>query len=190
MKASGSEESEIKIPVADLGLLRARLSASGAERISEKHEEQNVLFDDSQGRLSAAHRTLRLRRARGRAVLTYKGPPAFQGPVKRREELEVEVPEPDTLERIIERLGFVARFRYEKRREEFRWRAFVVALDETPIGSFVEIEGDADGIAAAAASLGLDPDDSIRESYPGLYRLARRRDPRLPADMLFSESPR
>jgi adenylate cyclase class 2 len=183
--SDSSEESEIKIPVPDLAPIRGRLA--DAERISDRHDESNLLFDDANGSLGRARNVLRLRRARGRAVLTFKGPAAFEGAVKRREELETEVGDPETFQRVLERLGFLRKFRYDKRREEFRVEGCVVALDETPIGDFVEIEGDPSEIPAAAARLGLDPVHAVQDSYPGLYRRAREGDPSLPADMVFRE---
>ncbi|HET9796229.1 MAG TPA: class IV adenylate cyclase [Thermoanaerobaculia bacterium] len=184
MTAPGSsEESEIKIPVPDLPAVRRRLS--GAERLSGIHLESNVLFDDAAGRLLASGTALRLRRARGRALVTFKGRAAFEGAVKRREELETEVADAATFERVLERLGFVPKFRYDKRREEFRFAGCVVALDETPIGTFVEIEGEPSAIEAAATDLGLDPRHAVRDSYAGLYRRARESDPSLPPDMVF-----
>jgi adenylate cyclase class IV len=47
--SKSSHESEIKIPVPDLAAVRARLA--DAERISERHDESNVLFDDAKGSL-------------------------------------------------------------------------------------------------------------------------------------------
>ncbi len=183
--SDSSEESEIKIPVPELAPIRGRLA--DVERISERHDESNILFDDSKGSLGRAGNVLRLRRARGRAVLTFKGPAAFEGAVKRREELETEVTDPETFERVLERLGFLRKFRYDKRREEFRVEGCVVALDETPIGTFVEIEGDSSQIPTAAARLGLQPGNAVHDSYPGLYRRAREKDPSLPPDMVFRE---
>jgi adenylate cyclase class 2 len=180
-----SEESEIKVPVPDLAPVRDRLAANSAVRVSELHDEMNVLFDDDAGRLASGGCVLRVRTARGRTILTFKGPPAFDGPVKRREEIEVEIGDRDAAERILDRLGFRPRFRYAKRREEFRCVGGLVALDETPIGRFVEIEGDSAAIAVCAAVLGLRHADAERRSYAGLYRRAREKDPSLPPDMLF-----
>ena len=88
---------------------------------------------------------MRLRRAAGRAILTYKGPARFAGGVKMREERETAVSDPDEMEAILAALGFERRFRYEKRREEWTLEGCAVALDETPIGNFVEVEGDPRG---------------------------------------------
>lgn len=185
-----SHETEIKIPVSDLASCRAILASAGAVRVSERHLERNKLFDDAEGRLLAAGEALRVRHARGRGILTFKGPASFDGPIKRREELEVEVSDPALLEIILERLGYAVKFRYEKRREEFRWKECLVALDETPIGSFVEIEGEAGAIGEAVKGLGLDAANAARSSYAGLYRRAREKDSRLPPDMVFPDSSR
>ena len=185
-----SEEIEIKIPVRDLSEYRKTLVSSGATAISEPHLERNALFDDAEGRLFSEKKALRVRHARGRGILTFKGSASFEGSIKRREELEVEVSDPDLLETILERLGFVAQFRYEKRREEYRWKECVLALDETPIGNFIEIEGESGPIGEALKALGLSAQDAVRSSYAGLYRRARENDPRLPPDMVFSDAPR
>jgi adenylate cyclase class 2 len=44
-----------------------------------------------------------------------------------------------------------------------------VAIDETPIGVFVEIEGDETAVTAAAAALGKSPADYVLDSYRGLF---------------------
>ena len=184
------QELEIKIPVRDLSRFRDTLISSGATPVSERHLERNALFDDAQGRLFSGQKALRVRHARGRGILTFKGAASFEGPIKKREELEIEVSDPDLLETILERLGFVAQFRYEKRREEYRWRDCVFALDETPIGNFVEIEGEPGPIGEALKALGLSAEDAVRSSYAGLYRRAREDDPRLPPDMVFPDASR
>jgi adenylate cyclase class 2 len=184
------EEREIKIPVRDLSKYRDTLVASGATPVSEPHLERNALFDDADGRLFAAGKALRVRHARGRGILTFKGKASFDGAVKHREELEVEISDPGLLETILGRLGFAPQFRYEKRREEYRWKDCVFALDETPIGSFIEIEGESGPIGEALSTLGLSAEDAVRSSYAGLYRSAREKDPRLPPDMVFPDSPR
>lgn len=188
MSRSGSPsvETEIKIPVAELASVRDRLLESGAERISEPHLEENVLFDDGAGVLSSSGCALRVRREPEAAILTFKGPVQASGTLKSREELEVRLEDAETIETILRRLGFAARFRYEKRREEFRLLGCVIALDETPIGNFVEVEGEAGEIHEVVARLALPESRAVLLSYAGLYRRARERDPGLPPDMLFS----
>lgn len=45
-----------------------------------------------------------------------------------------------------------------------------VALDETPIGCFAEVEGPEESIRVVVELMGWDPSTFIRESYPKLYR--------------------
>ena len=179
------EEIEVKIPVPDLGPIRERLLAAGARPLSAEHDESNVLFDDAERRLSGSGRTIRLRRARGRAILTYKGVVRFQAGAKIREERETEVADAGEAEAILAGLGLSPRFRYDKRREEWDCEGSVVALDTTPIGLFVEVEGDPPTIRRVVTRLGLDAAESIPYSYAELYAKRRKDEPTLPPDMVF-----
>lgn len=179
------EEIEVKIPVADLEVIRRRLPDAGGELARATHAESNDLFDYPDGRLSAAGCALRLRRTDGESRLTFKGPPRFEQGVKTREERETVVGEAGEAEAILLRLGLARRFRYEKRREEWRLSGCAVALDETPIGNFVEVEGDPAGIRRAVAALALDFASATPYSYARLYAMKRKDDPRLPEDMTF-----
>ena len=99
------EEVEVKIPCEDHELARVSLRAAGATLASARHFESNDLYDDPGKKLSGQGRTLRLRRAAGRAILTYKGPARFQGGIKVREERETEVADPAEAEAILAGLG-------------------------------------------------------------------------------------
>ena len=123
----------------------------------------------------------------GRAILTYKGAARFQAGAKVREERETEVSNPEEAEAILSGIGLQPRFRYDKRREEWDCDGSVVALDETPIGFFVEVEGDPASIRRVVAALGLDAAESIPYSYAELYARRRKEDPALPPDMVFPE---
>jgi len=182
---SPREEIEVKIPVADLGAVRAQLKAAGARTLTPEHDESNVLFDDPERKLSGSGRTVRLRRANGRAILTYKGAVRFQAGAKIREERETDVADPDEMVAILAGLGLAPRFRYDKRREEWTCEGAVVALDTTPIGNFVEVEGDPPTIRRVVARLGLDAAESVPYSYAELYARRRKDEPSLPPDMIF-----
>jgi adenylate cyclase class 2 len=181
------DEIEIKLPCESLETVRGRLREGNATAVSPQHFESNDLFDNAAGQIAASGSTLRLRRADGRALLTFKGPARFEGGVKRREERETVVAEAAEMEAILGRLGFSRRFRYEKRREEWKFEDCVIALDQTPIGDFVEIEGDPSSIRQAVARLELDSSEAIPYSYSKLYSLRREKDLSLPRDMVFSD---
>lgn len=187
-EASGGTEVEIKLPASDLDALRVRLRDGGARLLAERHFESNDLYDDSEGSVAARGCVLRLRRTPAGATLTFKGPARFAGGVKTREERETAVSDPEALDRILNGLGYRPRFRYEKHREEWTLDALVVALDETPIGGFVEIEGEPTAIRGLLPRLDLDPADALPYSYADLYARRRREDPSLPADMRIEKA--
>lgn len=60
-------------------------------------------------------------------------------------------------------------------REELALDGLVIAIDETPVGTFVELEGDEVAIAAAAARLGCTPADYVLASYRTLFLEHRAR---------------
>lgn len=162
-------ETEAKLPVADLGRVREALSRLGARLERERHLEDNVLFDDETGSLARAGAVLRLRRTPGRSVLTYKGPRRVEEGIKVREERQTAVDEPDEAYAIFTALGYRPVFRYQKYRETWTHRDQEVVLDETPVGTYVEIEGDPAGIRAVTADLDLDPGSYMTDSYVDLF---------------------
>lgn len=181
------EETEVKLPCADLDALRTKLQEAGATLRSARHEESNVLYDDAKEELSGRGDTLRLRTAGSETILTFKGPARFEGGLKVREEREVRLSDAAEAEALLVALGFRPRFRYEKRREEWLYGDCVVCLDETPIGRFLEVEGNPGAIRRLLAMLGLDFSEAIPYSYAGLYARKRREDPALPPDMVFED---
>lgn len=179
------QEIELKLPCEDLETVVEKLRQRGALPRTPVHFESNDLFDNPEGRLSGAGCTLRLRRAGDETLLTFKGPARFRDGVKMREEREVRVSDATETEAILLALGLEPRFHYEKKREEWEFLGCLVALDQTPIGNFVEVEGDPPAIRRVVAALGLDFASAIPYSYAKLYALKRQKDPSLPEDMVF-----
>ena len=184
-----AEEVEVKLPCADLDAIRRALTDRGATPLAERHDEVNDLYDDAERRLSARGAALRLRQESGRVLLTYKGPARFVSGVKVREERETQIADAEAARAILAGLGFAPTFRYEKRREEWLFEKCAVALDETPIGRFVEVEGEPTAIRRAVAALSLDFSEAIPYSYARLYLDRRSKDPSLPPDMVFARTP-
>ena len=58
----------------------------------------------------------------------------------------------------------------------------MAAIDETPAGVFIELEGDEDAILKMAAGLERVPDDFILDSYRGIWVRAKGPDA---GDMIF-----
>jgi adenylate cyclase, class 2 len=161
-------EREIKLRFSSAQEAREAVLAIGARAIRERRFQDDALFDNEREDLRQRRCALRLRREGARTFLTFKGP-VQPGPMKLREELETAVADPDVLQRVLEQLDLRVWFRYQKYREEYVLDGVVVAIDETPIGTFVELEGTEAGIAAAAAALGRTTADYILDSYCGLF---------------------
>jgi adenylate cyclase, class 2 len=163
-------ESEIKLRVAGPEAARKALSTLGAALARARHLEDNTLYDEAGSSLYASGRALRLRRADARAIVTYKGPRLERADgVKSRPEIELEVADADAFDAILSALGYRKVFRYQKYRETYRWRDVEIVVDETPIGTFLEIEGPVEAIHEAARALGHGPADYIGESYAALF---------------------
>ena len=105
--------------------------------------------------------------------------------MKTREEIETAVGVADDARRILASLGFVPRFRYQKYREELSLDGLIVAIDETPIGTFVELEGEELAIASVAVRLGRGPADYVLASYRSLFLEYRQARGGHGADMVF-----
>jgi adenylate cyclase class 2 len=162
-------ETEVKIRLASPAGAREALARVGATLVRPRHFEDNVLFDDPGGSLRASGGVLRLRSTPHGNVLTLKGPRQIEDGIKTREERQTLVAEPDAVHGILAGLGYQPVFRYQKYRESWTHRGQEIEIDETPIGTFLEIEGDPDGIRAVSAELGHQPSEYLGESYVGLF---------------------
>lgn len=178
----GALEEELKFSVEELGSWRLKLEDWGAREHAARAFEDNWILD-REGSLSAEKRLLRLRRDGAGTLLTYKGPPSFRRGLKVREELETRVADVATLLAIFERLGYERSNRYQKYRQELVLDGTHIALDETPIGSFLELEGR--GARELAQRLGLDPSKAEKRSYLELYEDHRHQNPSAPEQMVF-----
>ena len=161
-------EREIKLRFDSADEARAKIVALGAAPLLGRRLQEDCLFDTDDERLRRQRSTLRVRSESGKSLLTFKGP-AIPALVKIREEYETVVADGAVLQTILEELGLHCWFRYEKYREEFTNDDVVIAVDETPVGVFVEIEGGEDAIHETARALGRTPADYITDSYRFLY---------------------
>ena len=183
---------EVKLKVRNLGALRKQLAALGCHEEVARSFEDNWTWDFPGQELRRNGKLLRVRQFAGHCSLTFKGPAGRSRLFKIREESETEVRDFTELSCILERLGMVVSFRYQKFRTSYSLalpggrQSVNVLLDETPIGNYLEIEGPARAIEAVAAKLGYKKEDFINESYVGLFfksALRKRRN-----FMTFTES--
>src|SRR5512139_3443099 len=167
MKSIGLER-EIKLRCVSIGEARDAVLALGATPARGRRLQEDYLLDTADEQLRRRRCVLRVRVEPGRSILTFKGP-VQPSPMKLREERETVVGDGEALLRLLEELGYHVWFRYQKYREEFGYEDVIVALDETPMGAFVEVEGSEKGIADVAARLGRTSADYLLDSYRGLY---------------------
>jgi adenylate cyclase, class 2 len=165
-------EAEVKLACDDLN----RLRAAGFELVlaCPRHFEDNWLLDSYEHTLLKQGAALRIRSVEGKGWVTYKGMVRenARSPVKVREEIETETSEPERMAELFERIGFHRTFRYQKYRTTYdlalEGDELEVAFDETPMGNFIEIEGDENQVLRVLEVSGFSIKDIIRESYPEL----------------------
>ena len=177
-------EREVKIRYPDPDLARAALADIGAVPLRPRRLQDDTLYDTADSALRARRAVVRLRCEPACAFLTFKGP-VQPGPMKMREEQETEVADAEVVRRVLHELGMQAWFRYQKFREEFQAPGVVIALDETPVGTYLEIEGSEEGILTVADALGRSPADFILDSYRGLFLTFAQTHNLHARDMLF-----
>ena len=172
-------ETEVKISITleDLDRVRARLTQLGAHCLSPRSEEKNLLFDFTDRNLETCGCAVRLRTYGEKTTLTFKGEIQEDPRFKKRQELETSVDDPQAIIKVLEALGMHICFEYSKIREVYTLSVdqdqAEICLDETPVGTFVEIEGSENTFEALASQLGWTPDLFIRRNYVEMYLEAR-----------------
>ena len=167
-----SLETEVKLRVAALEPLAARLAELGFGEREPLQPEESVLWDRNVELLERGC-ALRVRRYAGRAWITFKGPKQNHPELKIRPEYESRIDDPAAMEAVLAALGYAPVLRMAKFRAVWqRADGLLACLDETPIGRFLELEGEPDAIRAAMAAVGIGKDSIEPRSYPTLYREA------------------
>jgi adenylate cyclase class 2 len=185
-------ETEVKLEVKDTKDLRRRLTEQGFRPIMARHFESNILFDYPDHRLRKLRCLVRLRYMGDQALLTYKGTPLQSRDYKIRPEFESMVDDGHRVHEILLHLGLQEMFSYEKYRTIYAPRGKRDALggphlvyDETPVGTYIELEGPQRWIDEVARQLGYSRKDYIKESYAALYRKKCQQEGKTPGNMLF-----
>jgi adenylate cyclase class 2 len=161
-------EVEIKFRVADIGALEKQLRAAGFELRTQRTHEFNTIYDLPDKSLRLRGELLRLRKYGDIWTVTHKSK-GSAGKHKSRKEIETKVEDGEQLAQIFRSLGYVPTFRYEKFRTEWASAGGMVVIDETPIGTIAEIEGEADWIDRTAKTLGVKESEYSTKSYSELF---------------------
>jgi adenylate cyclase class 2 len=211
------QETEIKLYLPNPKSFLTKLKRLGAILTIPRLHESNLLFDTPEGGLAKHGQLLRIRteaiasrkpvkQFTRRHLLTFKSPPeslaqgapahqqTHHGRYKIREETELVITDAVSLQKIFEGLGLRGWFRYEKFRTTYRLSArhkwaqhLLIEIDETPIGTYAELEGPAAAIDRAAHELGFSPAHYIQKNYLLLYVESCKSRNLQPTHMLFSD---
>jgi adenylate cyclase class 2 len=191
-------EIEIKLRISDIPTILRKIKSLGATP-QPRLLEKNILYDTRHFDLRRRGMLLRLRietpappnkpaTRRARLILTAKAPltknhhPRF----KIRAERELVVAKSSRAwAAALTSLGFRPAFRYDKYRTTFRLPSLHLDLDETPVGTYLELEGAPRAIDRTARALGFSIQAYLRSTYWDLYAADCRRRRIRPKSMLF-----
>lgn len=185
---------EIEVKLRFNGLDAFARAGIALELETARHFEDNWLLDSPDYHLGERAAILRVRSAAGRGAITYKEKADDLAPAsrfKKRIEIETAIEDPESAVAVFERLGYRKWFRYQKYRTVYRATLpdeskLHVMFDETPLGPFVELEGEEDVIARAVELLGVAPEEYVLESYLAIQAECCRRRGRPLEDMTFA----
>ena len=165
-------EIEVKIKIDNFDTVRAKLEQQGAVLFRDRHYESNTLYDFRDSQLYSKQFALRVREKNKKGFLTFKGAKQGSRKFKIREEYETEVKNTKHLRKILQSLGLIPVFQYQKYRTVYRKKKLLICLDETPVGNYIELEGDQSDIVRFAQALGFSKQDFIKEDYIQLLKQA------------------
>lgn len=174
MSAQNYTETEVKLYVPDLDMVKQKLEAVNAELTAPRVYERNVRYDNKERTMTPHGMVVRLRQDT-RVRLTYKDDGTFENGVVSRFEAEVEVSDFEAMETILGKLGYTPYLVYEKYRTTYEMNGAEIVLDEMPYGNFVEIEGERDAIERIIHTLDLGDAKRFDGSYSTLFERVRQK---------------
>ena len=194
-----NSEIELKFPVPDPEALQTRLPQLGFQLVTPRTFEHNTLYDTPNRDLRARRRILRLRQYGNLCTVTHKRLPDEQAPVdttryKIRIENETTIGNLEAMAEIFLQLGYAPAFTYEKYRTEWSHSpdpdseiTAHLVIDETPIGTYAELEGPTDWIDQTLDALHIDPATCLTDSYGKLFLDWKQRTGSPAENLTFAE---
>jgi len=164
---TNNHEVEIKFKIINSSFIRKILKKQGAQFIG-KAFEKTFRFDTTDKNLEQRGQFLRVRTG-FKNVITFKRK-IENKKFKEREEIELEISNPEKMRMILENLGFTKILIMEKYREKWRSDDKEIVIDRLPMGMFIEIEGEEKVIKEMVKTLGFDFKDKITGTYWDLWR--------------------
>jgi len=139
-------------------------------------QQEDIYFNAPHRDFRITDEALRIRISPEGPTLTYKGPKIGNLFDKTREEISVQIDDPNSLQRILEKLGFQTVATVSKKRLLFQYKEFHVSIDSVKdLGEFIEVEclvhslGEVDEarkkIVDFLNTLAIPPENCERRSY-------------------------
>ena len=167
-------EVEVKFFLDEIDDMRHRIAELGAESMGRVFE-YNIRYEDVAHSLIEKHSLLRLRQDQ-KTMLTFKSKQtSTDRNFKIFNELEVEVSDFKTMDRILTSVGLQAVQRYEKWRETMMLGQTAFFLDTMPYGNFLEIEGPKTDIRHYASRLNLNWRKRIILNYLEIFEILKQK---------------
>ena len=179
-----AKEVEIKFRIKNMPEVVRSLREVGFKCVTPSTHEMNALYDLPGQKLRKRGELLRLRKYGESWVLTHKAK-AQAVRHKSRVELQTDIKDGKEMDGILRALGFAPIFRYEKYRAEWSDGTGHVVLDETPIGTFGEIEGPPRWIDRTARALEIAREAYVTDTYTVLFYDWKRQTRSIAEEMTF-----
>ncbi|MBI3952730.1 MAG: class IV adenylate cyclase [Candidatus Doudnabacteria bacterium] len=167
------KEIEIKLKIEDSEALRKKAESLGGKFLPEKSGfEHDVMFEKEGGNFFHDYKVLRLRKTTHENLLTYKErlDEPEDSNLLRRLELQTTFRDFETMQKILEKLGYHPYVIKEKEANVYELDGLHVEFHKMPfLGDFVEIEGDEPKLKQIVEKLGLDFKQGINNDYTHLF---------------------
>lgn len=164
---ANNREIEVKFKIDKFDKIRKILKQKKAKFLG-KAFERTIRFDTLKKDLEKKDCFLRVRTG-FENVITFKRKIKNKD-FKEREEIELEIADPEKMKIILGKLGFFEIGTMEKYREKWIFKNTEISIDKLPFGNFIEIEGDKSSIKKVAEDLNLDFKERITKVYWRLWK--------------------
>jgi len=189
-------ETEVKIAIQNEKKLKRLLSTLDGLVETNRCLEDDILYDFTDQRLLLWGFILRTREKHflGRDfgegiteyIITWKGPVKEKhADLKIMEEIEFPVETKELMIKFVRSMGLEKIFRYQKYRTLYTLSRVKILVDETPMGFYMELEGNPDSIHKIASKLGFSKEEYITENYYQLWQEYRKKLSIKSFDMVF-----
>lgn len=181
------KEIEVKIKIPDASDIISLLKGKGCVFSEPKAQQDLIYIEQSVPAIpvAAGVNVLRIRRQGDRSIFTLKQSTIGNNLAKL--ELEVDITDPETMEKIIPLLGYKKIAKVNKTRRTCKYLEYEICVDQVEeLGDYLEIEKITDQdpgfvqteMLATLFSLGLDTSDRQEYGYDVMYVQKKLKDPK------------